>query len=46
MIQVSGDLKDLGRITKANRGIELIFGYMPNELEGYRVNKLMPKMFA
>jgi PAS domain-containing protein len=32
MILVSGDVKDLGRIIKANRGVELIFGYMPNEL--------------
>ncbi len=46
MILVSGDVQDLGRITKANRGVELIFGYMPNELQGYRVNKIMPRLFS
>lgn len=46
MILVSGDVKDLGRIIKANRGVEYIFGYMPNELQGYRVNKVMPRLFS
>lgn len=32
MMLVSGDLKELGRIVKANRGVENVFGYMPNEL--------------
>lgn len=46
MILVSGDVKDLGRIIKANRGVEHIFGYMPNELQGSRINKIMPRLFA
>lgn len=46
MILVSGDVQDLGRITKANRGVELLFGYMPNELLGYKVNKIMPRLFS
>jgi PAS domain-containing protein len=46
MILVSGDVNDLGRMIKANRGVEVIFGYMPNELQGYKINKIMPKLFA
>jgi hypothetical protein len=32
MMLISGDIKELGRIVKANRGVETVFGYMPNEL--------------
>ena len=46
MILVSGDVKDLGRISRANRGVENIFGYMPSELQGYRINKVMPRLFS
>ena len=46
MILVSGDVKDLGRMVKANRGVEYIFGYMPNELQGCKINKIMPRLFA
>lgn len=46
MIIVSGDVKDLGKMIKANRGVENIFGYMPNELLGYKINKIMPRLFA
>ena len=33
-------------MVKANRGVECIFGYMPNELIGYKINKVMPSLFA
>ena len=46
MLLVSGDVKNLGRITKANRGVEHIFGYVPNDLKGYRINKVMPRLFS
>ena len=45
MFLVSGDVKQLGRVTQANRGVEHIFGYTPKELKGYKINKFMPKLF-
>lgn len=46
MMLVSGDVKEIGRIVKCNRGVENIFGYMPNELQGSKINKIMPKLYA
>ena len=43
---VNGDLKDLGRIMKCSKGVEIIFGYTPEELSGLKIAKLMPNLFA
>ena len=42
MLLVSGDLKDLGRIMKVNRGVDQLLGYAPEELKGSKINKIMP----
>jgi len=46
MLLVSGDINNLGRIIKANRGVESVFGYTPSELNQKRINHLMPYLFA
>ena len=46
MILVSGDVSDLGRILKSNRGVEHIFGYTPSELQEFKINKILPRLFA
>jgi PAS domain S-box-containing protein len=42
MLLVSGDLKDLGRIMRVNRGVDQLLGYSPEELKGSKINKIMP----
>lgn len=45
MLLVSGDIKDLGRIMRVNRGVDQLFGYSPEELKGSKINKLMPELY-
>ena len=37
LLLVSGDLKDLGRILRVNRGADSLFGYTPDELRGSKI---------
>lgn len=46
MLVVSGDMKDLGRILRVNRGVDQLLGYSPEELQGSKINKIMPHLYS
>jgi len=46
VVIVSGSRDSLGNVLNGNRAISLIFGYMPQELLGNSINKIMPSLFA
>ena len=46
MFLISGDLKDLGRILRVNRGVDQLLGYAPEELKGSKINKIMPQLYS
>ncbi|MDR3547186.1 MAG: PAS domain S-box protein, partial [Candidatus Pacebacteria bacterium] len=43
---ISGELDTLGIVLNANEDTQQIFGYSYNELVGYSINKIMPKILA
>jgi PAS domain S-box-containing protein len=43
---VSGDIKDLGRISRVSRGIDQLLGFTPEELKGSKIEKIMPSLYA
>lgn len=46
LAQVSGDLKDLGRVVRVSRGIDQILGFSPDEVKGSKIEKIMPALYA
>lgn len=46
IVQVSGDLKDLGRILRVSGGVDALLGFTPDELKGSKIEKLMPTLYA
>ena len=46
LLLISGDLKDLGRIMKVNKAVDALLNYAPHELQGSKIEKVMPSLYT